>query len=123
MKINRILIVEEEKNVRDVIFTMLARMGYQVEIACSGEEGLELFQKGNFDLVLSDLTMPLMDGWELASLLKEKSPHIPFCLMTGWGEKEIRPMIRESAVDFVMFKPFRLRKVQEAVERMLEYTG
>jgi len=115
----RILVVEEKETLRNVLSEMLLSMGYGVTLASNGEEGLELFHKGSYDLALVDLSMPLMDGWTLARRIKEKSPHISVCLMTGWLKEEIEPKIKESAADFVLFKPFKLYALQETVERML----
>ena len=121
MKRGKILVVEENDSVRDLLLQALSRMGYKVTTARNGEKGMDLFNKENFDFILCDLTMPGMDGWTLAKMVKDKLPYIPICLMTGWEEEEIRPMIRESAADFVIFKPFRLHKLKETVERMLGY--
>ena len=114
-----ILVVEEEKSIRDLLLKALSKVGYKVRLASSGEEGLELFSKGEYGLVLADLTMSAMDGWTLARLIKEKSPGTPFCLMTGWDAQDIEPKIKTSSVDFVLFKPFGLRKLQEMIEGML----
>lgn len=115
----RILVVEEEKAIRDLLLKALSKLGYKATLAGSGEEGLELFYKREYDLVLADLTMSAMDGWTLAVLIKETSPDTPFCLMTGWDAQDIEPKIKTSSVDFVLFKPFGLRKFQEMIEVML----
>ncbi|MCP4373880.1 MAG: response regulator [Deltaproteobacteria bacterium] len=115
----RILVVEEEKNIRDLILIALSRAGYKVTLASRGEEGLELFCKDRYDLILSNLTMSAMDGWTLAGRIKKKSPDTPFCLMTGWDVQSILPKIKTSSVDFVLFKPFGLTKLKKAIERML----
>lgn len=114
-----ILVVEEEKSIRNLLLKALSMVGYRVTLASSGEEGLELFFKGEYDLVLADLSMSAMDGWTLARRIKEKSPGTPFCLMTGWDVQDIEPKIKTSSVDFVLFKPFGLNKLQEMIEGML----
>ncbi len=114
-----ILVVEEEKSIRVLLLEALSKTGYKVTLAGSGEEGLELFYKEAYDMVLADLTMSAMDGWTLARLIKEESPDTPFCLMTGWDAQEIVPKIKKSAVDFVLFKPFGLSELQKTIKRML----
>ncbi len=114
-----ILVVEEEKSIRDLLLMALSKAGYKVTLASSGEEGLELFYKESYDLILADLTMSAMDGWTLAGLVKDKSPGTPFCLMTGWDVQDIEPKIKKSAVDFVLFKPFGLAELKKTIERML----
>jgi CheY-like chemotaxis protein len=119
IKKSRVLVVEEQEYIRYFILCILIKMGYEVTAACDGEEGLFLFHKGSFDLVLTDLTMPSMDGWALASCIKDHSPNTRICLMTGWGEEEIRPKLKGSAVDSVLFKPFRLNELITTVHHML----
>ena len=111
--------MKRKKAIRALLLKALSKLGYEVTLASSGEEGLELFFKGEHDLVLADLTMSAMDGWILAGLIKEKSPGTPFCLMTGWDAQDIEPKIKTSSVDFVLFKPFGLRKLREMIEGML----
>ena len=66
----KILVVDDEKGVRDILSEILSRMGYEVAVACNGGEGLNLFWTRTFDLVMTDLTMPDMDGWTLAFHIK-----------------------------------------------------
>jgi DNA-binding response OmpR family regulator len=120
IKKSRVLVVEEQEFIRHFILSVLKKMGCDVTVACDGEDGVSLFRKGSFDLVLTDLTMPSMDGWALASCIKDHSPSIRVCLMTGWGEEEIRPKLKGSAVDSVLFKPLRLHKLMTTVHNMLQ---
>jgi len=120
IKKSRVLVVEEQEYIRHFILSVLIKMGCDVTVACDGEDGVSLFSKGSFDLVLTDLNMPSMDGWALASCIKDHSPSIPVCLMTGWGEEEIIPKLKGSAVDSVLFKPLRLHKLMTTVHNMLQ---
>ena len=114
----RILVVESEESLQRLLSQVLKRLKYKVSIASSGEEGLAFFNRGAYDMVLTDLNMPSMDGWTLASRIKEKSPNTPICLITGCDEKEIVPKIKESAVDYVIFKPFRFEELKHKIERI-----
>ncbi len=114
-----ILVVEEEKAIQNLLSMGLSKMGYKVTLAGSGEEGLELFYKGEYGLVLADLTMSAMDGWSLARQVKKKSPCTPFCLMTGWDTQEVASKIKTSAVDVALFKPFGIVELKKTIERML----
>lgn len=118
----RILIVEEEELIRVLLSTFLSKAGYEVITAVNGEKGLYLFLKGSFDLVLSDLTMPGMDGWLFARLIKNKSPNTLVGLMTGWGQEEITAKMKGSAVDFVLFKPPRLVELLNTIENIMGKT-
>lgn len=119
---DRILIVDDEKAIRDILSEILSVMGFEVVVASSGNEGLHLFLKDSFDLVLTDLEMPGIDGWTLALYIKEKSPKTPIVLVTGEDKGGIMEKLEGSCVDSVMFKPFRLEDIQETVQNML-HTG
>jgi len=80
---NRILIVDDTKAIRDTLSEMLSVMGFEVTVASSGNEGLRLFPRNSFDLVLTDLQMPDLDGWTLALHIKDKSPNTQVVLITG----------------------------------------
>ena len=70
-----ILVVDDNNVFRMVVSKMLSRLGYEVSSADSGENGLNLFLKNKFDVVLSDYEMPAMDGVELACSIKKTTPH------------------------------------------------
>ncbi|MDM8550989.1 response regulator [Desulfobacterales bacterium HSG2] len=116
---NRILVVEAEEAIRDLLSYRISTMGYNATFACNGKEGLECFQKGAYNLVISDLTMNAMDGLTMARLIKQKSPDTPIILMTGWSREEVLPKLKENAVDFTIFKPARFRVLREAIESFL----
>lgn len=115
----KILIVDDEKNIRDILVKTLSFMGYEVAAASGGVEGLNLFLKGSFDLVLTDLEMPGLDGWTLALRVKGKSPNTPVVLITGSEKEAVMEKLKESSVDSVVFKPFVLEDIQETVQKML----
>ncbi|HDH97652.1 MAG TPA: response regulator, partial [Deltaproteobacteria bacterium] len=111
----RILVIDDDANIRDVLSQGLSSMGHDVAVAGCGDEGLNLFLKSSFDLVLTDLDMPGMDGWNLAFRIKEKSHNTPVVLITGKGRKAVLEKVKDSSVDFVLFKPFRLEDIQKMV--------
>jgi DNA-binding NtrC family response regulator len=116
----RILVIDDDANVRDILSQGLSFMGYNVAVANCGDEGLNLFQKSSFDLVITDLDMPGMDGWNLAFRIKEKSPNTPVVLITGKERRAVLEKIKDSSVDFALFKPFRLEDIQKMVQSMLD---
>ena len=117
---NKILVVDDAKAIRDILSRMLSFMGFEVAVASSGHEGLDLFLKNSFDLVLADLQMPDMDGWTLALHIKDESPDTPIVLVTGAEKGRVMEKLEESCVDSVVFKPFTLEGIQEAVQEMLD---
>ena len=102
----RVLVVDDDPEVRGVVTEMLAEDGHRVIPAANGHEGLARFKADpSIDLVLTDLGMPGMTGWELARAVKSADPSLPVVLLTGWGaEPQGRPEDRAMA-DFVVAKP------------------
>jgi len=101
-----ILFVENEAMIRDATVRLLTRWGHQVAQASNGAEALQTFAPDTFDLVISDLGMPDMNGWDLLGEIKRRDPRIPTVLITGWGRQFSDEEARERGVDFVIEKPF-----------------
>ena len=104
---------------RAVAERALTRQGYEVTTASDGDEGLELITKGgNFDLVLSDVVMPVMDGPAMARAIREARPDLPVLFMSGYAEEQLR---REIDIPNMFFlpKPFSVQQIVEAVEAVL----
>lgn len=116
----RVLVVDDQEDIRDRLSDILAGMGFEVAVADSGNEGLDTFHKTFFDFVLTDLNMPGMDGWRLALHIKEESSATSVVLMTGEAKEVVRKKLEGTCIDSVMFKPFRLKDIQETVQAMLD---
>jgi CheY-like chemotaxis protein len=113
----KILVVDDNNVFRIVVSKMLSRLGYEVSSADSGENGLHIFLKNNFDIVLSDYEMPGMDGVALACSVKKCSPCTRVVIMTGGGKETV--FSREStAVDVVISKPFTLAEIDETIQNL-----
>jgi len=80
----RILVVEDEETVRNVLARMLSQLSHQVTVTKNGDEALQIFREKEFDMVMTDLGMPGMSGWEVCKRIKEVSPHTPVGMITGW---------------------------------------
>ena len=117
---DRILIVDDAKAIRDALSNIFSVMGFKVDVASNGNEGLNLFSKNSFDLVITDLQMPGMDGWNVAFRIKDKSPNTPVVLITGSEKEAVMEKLKGSCVDSVLFKPFRLEDIQEIIQKMLD---
>jgi two-component system, NarL family, capsular synthesis sensor histidine kinase RcsC len=118
----RILVAEDNENIQDVLSSILDFMGFKAVFAGNGAEALSLFLKNSFDLVLTDLEMPIMDGWSLTHCIKERSPNTPIVLMTGVDRETVRKKVERGLVDAVIFKPFRLEDLQRTVQGALAST-
>lgn len=104
----KILVVDDDEILLDVVSQLLFRLGHEVESANNGDKGLHLFLQRQYDIVLTDFDMPGMDGITLAFHIKESSPNTMVILMTGHDRETIMGLIKDSAVDLTLFKPFDL---------------
>ncbi len=119
-KPGRILIIDDDGVVRELLSDILQAAGHTVVQAAGGREGLRLFRQGAFDLVLTDLGMPECSGWEVAAGIKRSAPKTPVALVTGWGLTLDRGKLKEAGVDLVLNKPFQYTDVMALVAEGME---
>jgi signal transduction histidine kinase len=119
-KIGRFLIIDDEAPIRDLLAEMLAEQGHLVLTASGGKEGLEIFKSQTPDMVITDLGMPEVSGWDVANTVKEMSPATSVILMTGWGITLDRDKAKEKGVDVIVSKPFQISEMQKVLNEMLE---
>lgn len=101
-----ILIIDDEKSIRNVLRDILQHEGYQVEEAPDGEQGIKLFQSKTFDLVLCDIKMPKMDGMEVLQQIMAVNPEIPVIMISGHGSIENAvEAVKKGAYDFISKPP------------------
>ena len=115
----RILLVEDEDSVRVVAERALTRAGYEVTSAADGEEGLEYVKLGRkYDLVLSDVVMPIMDGPAMGREIRKLDASMPLLFMSGYAEEQLRKQIDIADVHFLP-KPFSVQQITEKVGGVL----
>jgi DNA-binding NtrC family response regulator len=113
----RLLVVDDEREIRQVFEDYFSALGYRVVTAENGKDALEKFVAGSFDCVLCDLMMPVMNGMEFLRALREKDGETAFFLMTGYPSvKSTIDAIRLGAYDYIT-KPVSLEDVKTKVER------
>jgi signal transduction histidine kinase/DNA-binding response OmpR family regulator len=115
----RILIVDDDDLNLKMLEEALTARGHRVVSARTGQEALALFAGDSFDLVLTDLSMPGMSGWQVATAVKEGKPGVPVILLSGWAIQQDERQVREAGVDYVVSKPCSLKTLKEAVELAL----
>ncbi|MDR2934992.1 MAG: sigma-54 dependent transcriptional regulator [Candidatus Adiutrix sp.] len=119
MSVRAILVADNERHLRQALFTALTRLGHAVELAENGREALEKYQGRRFDLIVCDMGLPGLDGLGLLKAVKQRDPGLPVILMTAHGEVETAVgAMREGAQDFIL-KPFPAGVIEEAVNRAL----
>jgi putative nucleotidyltransferase with HDIG domain len=117
----KILVVDDEEAIREVVSTLLDSQGYQCTVCSNGRLAFDAFRKDSFDLVLSDIVMPEMDGLKLLSALRGEDPDVPVIMVTAMHDISIAlEAIRAGAYDYIL-KPFEKDQLHLSVRRALEH--
>jgi DNA-binding NtrC family response regulator len=118
----RILVVDDEPNMLRLLKTILMdKTGYEVSTTNNPLEVAKMLQAESFDLVITDLKMPLVDGIDLISIVKKIDPTLPIIMITAYGTIETaEEAIQQGAYDFIT-KPFRKETILITIKRGLEW--
>lgn len=119
MKGKKVLIVEDDKDFRDVLELILMQEGINLTLAANGKEALEALNQVDFDLIISDFQMPIMNGKELFLAFRELNKPGVFVLMTGFGEISNEKQALEMGMDGFLGKPFRMDDIIKLVANVL----
>jgi CheY-like chemotaxis protein/putative methionine-R-sulfoxide reductase with GAF domain len=119
-KTKKVLVIDDQPIVTDLLVSVLERMGYQSQVASSGTIGLEIFENDGFDLVITDLGMPDVSGWEVSRAVKTKKPQVPVVVITGWGVDPDPNKMKDSMVDLIIYKPFQIDELEKIIRDFLE---
>ena len=115
-----ILIVEDEKRVADLLKIGLEENGYQTMVAYDGAMGLRLFQSNSFQLVISDIILPKLDGFELCKEIRKVNERIPILMLTAFGSADDKLEGFDAGADEYMVKPFDFRELNARVKVLLK---
>jgi DNA-binding NtrC family response regulator len=115
----KILVVDDEKNVRVLFERILAKEGYEVECAASGSEAIDKLASNSFDLVVTDLKMDGIDGLDLIRKGKRTNQAIPFILISGYGTAQTAVSAAQEGADVYLMKPIDMTDLKLAVKRAL----
>ena len=113
-----VLVVDDEKDVREIVTEMVSDLGYTVRGVGSGEAALNFIAETPVDLIISDVKMSGMDGLSLVKRVRSKFPQLPLALMTSYPSDDVHRMLQEKMVDFLLMKPFRIEELQGMVQRL-----
>ncbi len=116
----RILLVEDNVEVLGIIRDMLCLKGHSVAAESHGSDALKRLEGEEFDCVITDLGMPDVGGWDVATKAKARRPEIPVIMITGWGEQFEGEDLSRRGVDMVLAKPVSSDKLFDALNRMFE---
>ena len=109
----RILVVDDEAPLREILSEMLEHQGHEVRLAGSGHEALELFDAEKFDAVFTDIGMPGMNGLELSRSINERDSRVPIAVITGWGNEVDLQEQSAAGVNWIVAKPFTAARIYE----------
>jgi CheY-like chemotaxis protein len=121
-KESRVLVVDDNKTIREALSGMLVSLGYKVTLASNGFEGGILFLTRPYDLAIINLDVPEMNVWELSRIFKDHSPKTPVIMITGFLEGKHWKKSDTNSVDAIIPKPFKLKDIEGTVRRLL-YSG
>ena len=121
----RILLVEDQEMNRDMLSRRLTKRGYDIDIAVDGAEGIEKARSGNPDLILMDMSLPVIDGWEATRTLKADAAtsSIPVIALTAHAMSTDREKALAAGCDGYETKPVELPRLLEAIEKILAGAG
>lgn len=114
----KVLIVEDDSQMSIYIQKMLEKWGYQVENAETGKEALAKAKNETFDLILLDIFLPDIEGYQLIPPLKEQSPDVNIITMTGANSRELESKIRGMGILYYMIKPFEINNLKFIMEHI-----
>ncbi len=115
----RVLVVDDEQDILDLLSELLHRWGFEAETARNGREALEKFKDQHVDLVVTDLKMPEMDGLELLRQLREENPRVPVLMLTGYPTIDTAiQAIQEGAYDYLI-KPINPDELRFRIQKAL----
>jgi DNA-binding response OmpR family regulator len=122
MEERKILIVEDEKKIADLLKFGLDEFGYDVQVAYDGTVGYHLFDAWDFDLVILDINLPGMNGYELCKAIRLKDQHIPVLMLTSMITLSDKVAGYNSGADDYMLKPFEFKELLLKVRALLKRT-
>jgi CheY-like chemotaxis protein len=119
----RVLLVEDDPDNREALTSLLALSGCDVTPADTGAAAMRAFAAGRFDVVLTDLGLPDMNGWDVAGAIKRCAPATPVALVTGAGVELPGDEMRQRGIDLLLQKPLDPRSLVQQLEKLAHAGG
>ena len=116
----RILIVDDEPLIRDALAFKLTKEGDYVETAEDGEKAIEILDRERFDVIISDVMMPFISGFELLQILKERGTEAPVLMLTSLNSESAVNKALDLGADDFMTKPFSPKDLSTRIKKLLE---
>ncbi|HJW18728.1 MAG TPA: response regulator transcription factor [Flavisolibacter sp.] len=118
----KILIVEDEQKIADTLKLGLSENGYYVEVAYDGQIGLKLFEQHEFNLIILDINLPGLNGYQLCKIIRSRSPHIPIIMLTALSALQDKIEGYDAGADDYIVKPFEFKELLMKIRVLLKRT-
>ena len=118
----RILLIEDEKKIADTLSKGLGELDYHVEKAYDGNIGLRLFEASHFNLVITDINLPGINGYDLAKIIRNKNQHIPIMMLTALSTTDDKIEGFDAGADDYLVKPFEFKELLVRIRALLKRT-
>lgn len=118
-KSGRVLLVDDDQEILRLLRDMIRMSGHRVIATADAGEALDFIENEEFDLVFTDMGMPVVSGWEIAKKVKKKAPRVPVVLITGWGSQYEAEDLTGQGIDLVLPKPLGYDKLKGVLKRFL----
>ena len=115
----RLLVVDDDKQIRELLTFDIAQSGYSVDCAMDGQEGLKKALENNYDLILLDVMMPKMNGYDVCKNIRIAKPNIPVLMLTAKGSIEDKTEGFDCGADDYLIKPFEIQEVLLRIRALL----
>jgi DNA-binding response OmpR family regulator len=112
-----ILVVEDNDDIRRILQDLLSANGHKVDSAEDGEKGLAFLQAHDYDIMITDLGLPGISGWDLSLASKRYQKEMPVVAISSWQGKEAEKRISNYGINQVIWKPFRFGQIQKALKK------
>jgi CheY-like chemotaxis protein len=119
----KILVIDDDDALANILLRILMRHGHEVVLAENGKKGLELFNEYRFDIVLTDLNMPEMSGFEVARAIREINTKVVVAFITGWGNEISQENLDAVGIDLIIAKPYRIEEVNNLLDKAINLLG
>ena len=120
-----VLVIDDMESIVEMLGEVMNEIGHTAFTATSGDQAIEIYENNRIDVVVCDLVMPIMDGWQVGRTIKsicaaKGVPKTPFVLLTGWGGQELEEeKIRDSGIDSLLEKPVDIKKLLDVMGRLV----
>ena len=118
-----ILVVEDEPKIADTLKLGLSEHGYEVAVAYDGQAGLALFERNSYNLIILDINIPLINGYELCKLVRQKDTHVPVIILTAFGSLDDKIEGYDCGADDYIVKPFEFKELLMKIRVLLKRTS